>query len=70
MQNSCRAAVIAKKRVKMNPSAANLEALANVYMEQGLHEDAVDLLAQALKTGREAVVLIDMNQIVAKEMVN
>jgi Tfp pilus assembly protein PilF len=45
----CRAAVVAQEVVKVDPSVANLELLAEIYMQQGLHEDAFDLHVRMVK---------------------
>ena len=49
--STCRAAAISKKLVEENPSTENLLMLAEVYMQQGLHEDAIDLHLRAVKGG-------------------
>jgi Tfp pilus assembly protein PilF len=50
--STCRAASICKRLVDENPSTENLLMLAEVYMQQGLHEDAIDLHLRAVKGGR------------------
>jgi Tfp pilus assembly protein PilF len=49
--STCRAASICKRLVDENPSTENLLMLAEVYMQQGLHEDAIDLHLRAVKGG-------------------
>jgi lipopolysaccharide biosynthesis regulator YciM len=44
----CRAAVLYKKLCEQNPTPENLAALAAVYMEQGLFEDAVAVEMRAM----------------------
>ena len=43
----CRAAVTQQEVVKAEPTTANLELLAEIYMQQGLNEDAFELYARA-----------------------
>lgn len=40
---TCRAAAVAAKLVRRDPANENLNLLADIYMEQGLHPDAVGL---------------------------
>jgi hypothetical protein len=46
---TCRAVAIYRKIVAENPSAENLTMLAELYMQQGLHEDAVELHLRVVK---------------------
>jgi len=47
--STCRAAAIYRKLVAETPSKENLLMLAEIYMQQGLHEDAIDLHLRAVK---------------------
>ena len=49
--STCRAASICKRLVEDNPSNENLLMLAEVYMQQGLHEAAIDMHLRAVKGG-------------------
>lgn len=44
-----RAAVIYKKLIKTEPSADNFNALGEIYLQQGLFDDACAMFARALK---------------------
>ena len=46
---TCRAAAIYLNIVRVEPTAENLTMLAEVYMEQGLHDDAVELHLRVLQ---------------------
>ena len=48
----CRAAVIMQKVVKAEPTNENRELLAEIYMQQGLHEDAMELHAQIIRASK------------------
>lgn len=50
--STCRAAAIYKRLVAETPSTENLLMLAEIYMQQGLHEAAIDLHLRAMKGGR------------------
>lgn len=50
----CRAAVIMQGVVKAEPTNENRELLAEIYMQQGLHEDAMELHAQIIRANRVA----------------
>ena len=40
---SCRAVAIYKNLIVTEPTVENMTILAELYMQQGLHEDAIDL---------------------------
>jgi len=49
--STCRAVAVCRKLVRETPSSENLLMLAECYMAQGLHEDAIDLHLRAVKGG-------------------
>ena len=49
-----KAAAVYRKLVEIDPSAENLNGLAEVYMQQGLFEDAKGLYLQAVILGIQA----------------
>ena len=52
---SCRAVSIYKKLILTEPTVENMTILAELYMQQGLHEDAIDLhLVMAKSTAKSA----------------
>jgi hypothetical protein len=57
MGKTCRAAAVAARLVRRDPANENLNLLADVYWEQGLHHDAVGLWLRvvASETGAWAV---------------
>lgn len=44
----CRAAAVMQQIVAVEPTTANRELLAEIYMQQGLHEDAMLVLAATI----------------------
>ena len=46
-----RAAAVMMKLIKTEPTAENLELLAEIYMQQGLHDDAAVLYLRLVKMG-------------------
>ena len=49
-----KAAAVYKKLAEIDPSVENLNDLADVYMQQGLFEDAKALYLKAVILGRQA----------------
>jgi Tfp pilus assembly protein PilF len=48
--STVRAAVIMRKLVEVEPTKENLLLLAEIYMQQGLHEDAIALHMEVMGT--------------------
>jgi len=48
---TCRAVAMYRKIVEIDPSAENLTMLAELYAQQGLHEDSVELHLRVVKMG-------------------
>ena len=48
---TCRAVAMYRKIIRTEPSAENLTMLAEIYMHQGLHDDAVELHLRVVKLG-------------------
>ena len=46
-----KAAYFARKAVEQEPNAVNLTLLGDIYMQQGLHDDAAALYLRAVKAG-------------------
>lgn len=46
---SCRAVAVYRKCIKTDPSVENLTMLAELYMQQGLYEDAIELHLRVVK---------------------
>jgi tetratricopeptide (TPR) repeat protein len=51
---TCRAVALYRKIIRTTPSAENLTMLAEIYMQQGLHEDAIELHLRVVKMGLKA----------------
>jgi Tfp pilus assembly protein PilF len=54
-----RAAALMLNLIKTEPTAENLELLADVYMQQGLFDDAKELYLRVVKAGTEMKHLRD-----------
>lgn len=50
-RQTLKAAGLMLKLVETEPTAENLSLLADIYMQQGLHDDAAALHLRVLKTG-------------------